>query len=228
MVEGLLSSSIIRGVEGSAAPPPLVAEQGLAAWREFRTGEIARLGGLPSAELVTQLRSGLADMRRALDRLAAAGSAVGGGWHPAGVQPLTWFPGQWLVEVALHDWDIRVAADPTARVSPLVESGLGPEIRSRMSRCFQAERAPGLNGVLAVDLGPDAATAWQARFTDGVLELIESGALPADATLHTDAGTYALVQTARRPAEQFKGTERWRVEGNAELVEQVCAAFKGY
>lgn len=229
LVEALIGGSVERGLRGDSGPPPQAAA-GLAAWQEYRAAEIARLGGLAPAELAAAFRAGLGSVEGQLARLAG-GEGLGQGlrgWHPWAIQPLEWFPGQWLVELGLHDWDIRVAADPRAEVSPAVQAGLGPEMRARMARCFRQELADGASGVVRIQLVGDRPTAWLARLAEGELTLLDDGQARPDATLEADPGTYALVQTGRRSAGDLGAGGRWRVTGDERLVEKVVAAFRGY
>ena len=231
LVEELLGGSVSRGLAGDSGPAPQ-AVGGPDAWREYRSREIARMSGLPPAELVDQLAAGLELMDEALGRLAAADAPPGpprAGWHPTrGVQPLPWFAGQWLVEIGLHDWDIRVAGDPAAEVNPAALPGLGPEMRDRMPVCFRPEPAADLIGVVRIELGGPGPLSWLARLGDGVLTLLGDGADEPDAAIRTDPGAYALVQTRRRPAAAFQDRGRWQVSGDVALAESLAAAFAGY
>lgn len=226
LVEVLLSGSITRGIKGDGGPPPEAAA-GVEAWREHRNRERTRLTGLPPGELLGQLKASFEKMRAPLASLAAADASDLQGWHPAGAQPLSWFPGQWLVELSLHDWDIRVSGDPSAAVHRAAQAGLGLEMRSRLPRCFRAERAADLHGVVRIDLSGPAPTAWLVRLADAAVEVLDDGAAQPDATIHTEPGTYALVQTSRRPAEFFKPNGRWRVAGNVSLADGLAGALSG-
>jgi uncharacterized protein (TIGR03083 family) len=227
LVQDLLGSSIARGLSGDSGPPP-EASKGVEAWRQWRSEETARLSTLAPGELLAGFRTGLETMREPLARLAAGDDGLKHGWHPAGEQPLPWFAGQWLVEVALHDWDIRVSADPGADVNPAALPGLGPEMRKRMVRCFKPEQAPGLEGIVRVDLAGPAPVAWLAQVAQGRLEVLDDGAGSPAATIHTDPGAYALVQTTRRRPDFFQERGRWQVSGDATLADRLAASFKGY
>jgi hypothetical protein len=227
LVEVLLGSSITRGLGGDSGPPPEAAG-GVEAWREQRSRERARLMSLPSPHLLDQLKASFQKMQAHLASLLAANESDRQGWHPAGAQPLSWFPGQWLVELCLHDWDIRVSGDPSAEVHPAALPGLGLEMRSRMPRCFKPERAAELQGTVRINLSGPVATAWLARVSDSRIELLDDGVAQPDATIQTDPGTYALVQTSRRPAEFFKASGRWRATGNLSLADGLAAALAGY
>jgi len=227
LVEALLGGSIRRGLGGDVSPMPQATGRP-DAWREYRAREIARLSALPRAELVDQFRSGLDAMREPLEELAAADPHPGGGWHPtAGVRPLAWFAGQWLVEIALHDWDIRVSGDPAADVNGAAWPSLGPEMRDRMPQCYQPAQTAQLSGTVLIDLGGPAPVRWLARISAGKLEIVDDGRAP-DATIRTDPGAYALAQTRRRAANLFEERGRWRLTGNRAMADQLAAAFSGY
>jgi uncharacterized protein (TIGR03083 family) len=227
LVEELLGGSITRGLQGDSGPPPQAAG-GLEGWRQWRSSEIARLGGLPPAELLGQFAAGLEPMRRALADLAATDASGKSGWHPMGVQVLSWFPGQWLVELALHDWDMRVATDPNAQVNPAALPGLGPEMRIRMPRCFKPDPGSGRRGIVRISLDGAAPVAWLAHFDPHALEVLDEGATEPAATIRTDPGSYAIVQTRRRPADFFEQRGRWRVDGDSSLADYLAASFTGY
>jgi uncharacterized protein (TIGR03083 family) len=226
LVEALLGGSVNRGLRGDNGLPPQ-ANGSLAGWRDYRAGEIRRLGGLPPSDLLTLYRSGLEAIRPALARLAAGEDHPGGGWHPWGVQSLPWFAGQWLVEVSLHDWDLRVGRDPAAEVRADSFAGLGPELRARMARCFQPDLAQGARGTVRIALDGPPAYAWLARVEASGLTPLDDGAAEPDATIATDTGRYALVQTGRRVPGDFAGPA-WRVSGDAALAERVIGALRGY
>lgn len=236
MVEELLGSSIRRGLRGDVSPRPHAFEN-RAAWVEYRGREISRLSLLPPADLCEQFRAGLEPMREALAGLAATDLPDGPGWHPGGLQPLTWFAGQWLFEVALHDWDLRVALDPGAVINPAAQPGLGPELRTRMPRYFKAAGGLGPGGAVRIELfaaggeGSPAGTlltAWLARIGDDGLELLDDESAEPRATIRSDPASYALVQTARRPAGAFQADGRWRVSGDRGLVERLVSSFAGF
>ena len=224
LVEQLLGGSTSRGLQGDSGPMS-PAIDGPEAWRAHRAREIARLSALPTGDLLEQFRTGLGPLREALGRVAGADASLRG-WHPAGTQPLAWFPGQWLVEIALHDWDLRVAADPEATVNPAAHPGLGPEMRARLPRCYKPEGGNGPSGLVWFHL--TGSTSWVARLSDGVLELVDDTAPQPDATITTDAGSFALAQTGRRPASLFAERGRWQTDGDAALAEHLAASFAGY
>lgn len=223
LVQQLLGGSVTRGLRGDPGPQPGI--DGPEAWRAYRAREITRLSALPTAELRVAFRDGLGPLRRTMAEVPGAEPSLRG-WHPAGPQLLAWFPGQWLVEVALHDWDLRVALDPEATPNQAAHSALGPEMRARLPRCYRPEDGTARDGLVRIDL--DGSTPWLARLSGGSLQTLDDGAARPDATIRTDAGSWALAQTARRPAAYFAERGRWRTSGDAALADHLAASFAGY
>ena len=221
------AGSIERGLRGDASPPAASAG-GSEAARAARMARIARLAASPPAELLGEVQRGLGRLGRALDASVAANRPETPTWHRLGLMPLAWWPGQSLVEVSLHDWDIRVATDPEALVAPVALPGLAGEMRARMLRCFKPQSPEGLDGVVRVSLVGEAPLAWLGRLQVGALEVLDDGIASPDASIETDAGSYALVQTTRRPVEWFTSRGRWQGTGDEALASRLTAAFSGY
>ena len=221
------AESVQRGLVGESGPPPEAAA-GLEAYRAYRAQRLEEQAALSPSELLAQLRQALVTLRWALLEVATDPPPSGRGWHSTGQQPLPWFAGHWLVEVSLHDWDIRVAADPDARVNPAAHLGLGPLMRERLVRCYKPGPDLEPRGVVRIALDGEAPCRWLVRLAGASAEVLDDRAGRAQATIRTNPGTYALVQTSRRPAEIFEASGRWRVEGEAALAAALAAAFKGY
>ena len=228
LVEALLGGSLNRGIQGDAGAPPNVPG-GAAGWREHRAREIARLSALPPAELLGQFRAGIGEVRQAIGRVIAGEGGDQQGWHPsAGAQPLAWFAGQWLVEIAVHDWDLRAAASRVADVAPVALPSLGPEMRDRMARCYKPAEGTAQQGTIRVSLESQQPTRWLARLADGRLEVAAEDSGRPDATIESDPGVFAIVVTGRRPAHLYRAAGRWRVSGSQDLASHLAASFCGY
>src|SRR5204863_5662803 len=127
-------------------PPPLAASEGVQAWRAARTArQQAALTQTPS-ELIAWYRRAVGALDAELDAIPSADPAARG-WHPIGSQPLAWIQDQWLFELALHDWDIRVALDSAAEVRPAVQSAFARTLPGRIGRGFGGGDDPALAGV---------------------------------------------------------------------------------
>ena len=221
------AGSVERGLRGDASPPA-TATHGPEAARAARLARIDRMATLPPAELLGEVQRGLGRLGQALEASVAANRPETPTWHRLGLMPLSWWPGQSLVEVSLHDWDIRVATDPEALVAPVALPGLAGQMRARMLRCFQPRSTEGLDGVVRVALIGETPLAWLGRLRSGTLEVLDDGVATPDASIETNAGSYALVQTTRRPAGWFASRDRWQVTGDEALASRLTTAFSGY
>ena len=99
-------------------------------------------------------------------------------------------------------------------------------MRARLNFCFKPDRAGELRGIVRVDCGPDGA--WLVRVANGQAEALDDGSSVPDATITTDGGTYALVQTGRGPASLFAERGRWQVGGDAALADGLIKSFSGF
>jgi uncharacterized protein (TIGR03083 family) len=234
LVEALLGTNVERGLRGESGPPPEAAD--LAAWRDIRARELQRLSALPPSELLAEFRAGSETMREALTRTSAPEAAGLRAWHPSGPQPIAWFAGQWLIEVGLHDWDLRVALDESAEIHQALLPSLGDQMRARVPRCYKPAQDSPANGIVRIELQPRSgvadtaapSTAWLVRLSGSSVELLDDGAATPDATIQSDPAAYALVQTGRRPASLFRQQDRWRISGQTALADQLTESFRGY
>ena len=226
-VAELLGDSIARGVAGDGGPPPLAATEGIPAWRAHRTKVMKASLSLPPAELLEWYRRAVSALNDAADAIPTAPPDAQG-WHPVGPRPLQWVVDQWLFELALHDWDIRVALDPTDEVRPAIRDAFGRTLPARIGRGFSRADDPALAGRYRVVLTGDDQYTFLLVVGDGRLEDRPDDGAPADATIRTDPHAFAMVTTNRRPIDNFEGTDRWQVEGDAERAHAFARAFSSY
>src|SRR6266540_1101806 len=153
-VAELLQDSLARGRSSDPGPPARAAAEGVQGWRAWRAGELARRAAQAPAELLDEYQVSAAQLEREFDAIAAAPPAAQA-WHPAGPRPLDWFVAQWLFELALHDWDFRVAADPSA------------DLRAGASQPSQGRCRPGSRAASAAPTTPPwrgaSGSSWRAR-----------------------------------------------------------------
>ena len=225
-VAELLSDSLARGRDGDPGPPARAAE-GIPAWRAWRAGELTRRTAQEPTEVLEQDRASHAELEREFDRIATAPSDARA-WHPAGAQPLAWFLDQWLFELALHDWDIRVASDSRAEIRPPARGAFARTLPARLGRGFGGADNPELAGRYRVELEGEAPFAWVARVGEGRVETESAEAAASDVTIRTDPPVLAVVMTNRRPVDDFEGSGRWRAAGDTTRAAAFARAFKSY
>ncbi len=226
-VADLFIDGATRGLGGDAGPPPLVAAEGIPAWRAWRASRLEEALARPPSELLADYRARRADMERLLWEAERAGPDVQA-WHPVGARSVAWWADQWLFELALHDWDMRAAADPAADLRAACLPAFARALPARLGRGFGAAADPALAGRYRVELGGDSPFSWLVRVADGQVESPSPDDGPADATIHSDPAAFALVMTNRRPVDQFAAADRWRAEGDTTRAEAFGQAFQSY
>lgn len=225
-VAELLGDSIARGIAGDSGPPPLAASEGVQAWRAHRAEVQKASLTLAPAELLEWYRRAVSALNEAADRIPSA-PADAQGWHPIGPRPLQWLVDQWLFELALHDWDIRVAFDPIDEVRAAIRDAFARTLPARVGRGFSRADDPDLAGRYRVVLTGDEPHTFLLVVGEGKVEDRPDDGASADATIRTDPHAFAMVTTNRRAIDHF-GADRWHVEGDAERAQAFALAFSSY
>jgi uncharacterized protein (TIGR03083 family) len=215
-VAELLGDGIRRGRAGDPGPPPLAATEGV---------QQEALSRSP-AEILAWYREASTMISQQLDAIPSA-PADAKGWHPIGAQPLGWVQDQWLFELALHDWDIRVALDPAAEIRPEVQSAFARTLPARLGRGFNGADDPALAGTYRVEMRCSEPYTVTFQVGGGSVAEVEAASTP-DVTIVTDPAAFALVMTNRRSVDRFAPAGRWQTDGDAEKAARFANAFKSY
>lgn len=225
-VSELLGDSLKRGQAGDPGPPP-AAKEDLLAWRAARAARLQAALTQSPAELMDWYRRGVGALTAELDAIPGADPAARA-WHPIGPQTLAWIQEQWLFEIALHDWDIRVALDPTADVRPAVQAAFARTLPGRLPRGFGTGNDPALAGSYRVELQADQPLTVTFQAGDGGLRVVPNDGAAPDVTIVSDPSAFALVCTNRRPVEPYIQAGRWQTSGDATRAAGFAEAFKSY
>jgi uncharacterized protein (TIGR03083 family) len=226
-VAELLGDSLARGRAGDPGPPPLAAAEGVQAWRAARTGRQQQALTQSPSELIAWYGRAAGAIDAELDAIPGAEPGAQG-WHPIGSRPLTWIQDQWLFELALHDWDIRVALDPSTDVRPSAQAGFARTLPGRLGRGFRGGDAPALAGVYRAELRSESPFVITMRAgSDGLTIVPDDGAAP-DVTITTDPSAFGLVCTNRRPVARFVEAGRWQTAGDEARADAFARAFGSY
>lgn len=226
-VSELLGDSLARGRAGDPGPPPLAASDGVQAWRAARTARQQEALTQSKDDLIAWYRRGVGAIDAELDAIPNA-PAGAQGWHPVGARPLAWVQDQWLFELALHDWDIRVALDSDAEVRPFVQSAFARTLPDRMGRGFGGAGDASLAGTYRVELSGDQPLVITIRVKNGALDMLPDDSATPDATIRTDPSAFGLVMTNRRPVGRYVEAGRWKTSGNTARADAFARAFKSY
>jgi uncharacterized protein (TIGR03083 family) len=226
-VAELLGDSLARGRTGDSGPPPLAAAEGVQAYRAARAVRQQEALTKSPAELFAWYRQAVVAIEAELDELPSAPPDAQG-WHPIGPRPLAWVQDQWLFEVALHDWDVRVALDPATEVRSSVQSAFARTLPGRLGRGFGGADDSAVAGTYRVELSGDAPFVISIQVGNGALTILPDDGAAPDATIRTDPSAFGLVTTNRRPVERFAEAGRWQTAGDTARAETFARAFRGY
>ena len=225
-VSELLGDSLARGRAGDPGPPPLAASDGVQAWRAARAARQQEALTQSPAELFAWYHQAVGALNAELDAIPNAAPDAQG-WHPIGSRPLAWIQDQWLFELALHDWDIRVALDPTAEVRAASQPAFGRTLPGRIGRGFGGTDDPAVAGTYRAELTGDPAYVVTIQVGNGALTIVPD-TTASDATIRTDPSAFGLVTTSRRPVGQFVEAGRWQVDGDTARADRFAHAFRSY
>jgi len=227
-VAEMLGDSVMRGRAGDPGPPPLAATEGLLAWRAARTARQQLAMTQTPPELLAWYATATAALSAALDGISSATPGAQG-WHPVGPRPLAWIQDQWLFELALHDWDIRVALDPNAEIRTEAQATFARTLPDRLGRGFSGADDAALAGTYRVEVQGSEPLVVTITVGSGAVDVVDAaaGGTP-DVTVHTDPTAFGLVVTNRRPVEQFQGAGRWEASGDAAKADGFARAFTSY
>jgi uncharacterized protein (TIGR03083 family) len=225
-VAELLGDSVARGRMGDPGPPPLAAAEGVHAWRAARTERQQLALTQTPEELLAWYRQATDAIHAELELIPSA-PVDSEGWHPVGARPLSWVQDQWLFELALHDWDIRVALDPAAEIRTETQAAFARTLPGRLGRGFSGADNPALAGTYEVQMQASEPLTITIAVGGGSVDIVEGAGAP-DVIIVTDPSAFGLVVTNRRQLERFSEAGRWQVIGDADRAEGFARAFTSY
>ena len=143
-------------------------------------------------------------------------------WHPRGLVPIRGWVGMRIIELGVHDWDIRQPNEAGAGLSPTVLPAL-LEVLPDMQTQFLGQRAGAdLAGTFGFHAGDKA---WGIRLQDGATSYLPQIPSDCDASLHTDAESMVLLTMGRVDLEAKRAGGSLSVTGDVGKGEQLCATL---
>ena len=143
-------------------------------------------------------------------------------WHPRGLVPIRGWVGMRLIELGVHDWDIRQPNESAAGLSPTVLPAL-LEVLPDMQAQFLGQRAGAdLAGTFGFHAG---GSAWGIRLHEGTASYLPQAPPDCDAALHTDAESMILLTMGRVGLEAKRAAGALTVSGDPGKGEQLCATL---
>ena len=143
-------------------------------------------------------------------------------WHPRGLVPIRGWIGMRIIELGVHEWDIRQPNETDAGLSPTVLPGL-LEVLPDMQAQFLGQRAGAdLTGTFGFHAGDKA---WGIRLQDGTASYLPQVPSNCDAGLYADAESMILLTMGRVGLEAKQASGSLSVTGDADKGQQVCATL---
>lgn len=143
-------------------------------------------------------------------------------WHPRGLVPIEGWVGMRLIELGIHDWDIRQPHESEAGLSPTVLPAL-LEVLPDMQTQFLTQRADNdLAGTFGFQAG---AAAWGIRLHEGTASCLPEAPSDGDACLHVDAESMILLTMGRADLETKRASGALTVTGDADKGQRLCATL---
>ncbi len=143
-------------------------------------------------------------------------------WHPRGLVPIDGWIGMRLIELGIHDWDIRQPHEPDAGLSFIVLPAL-LEVLPDMQTQFLGQRA---SDDLAGTFGFQAdGVAWGIRLHEGAASCLPDMPSDCDVCLHANAESMILLTMGRADPGAKRASGALTVTGDFETGQQLCATL---
>ena len=143
-------------------------------------------------------------------------------WHPRGLVPIEGWIGMRLIELGIHDWDIRQPHEPNAGLSPTVVPALLAALPDMQTQFLTQRAGSDLVGTFGFQAG-DAS--WGIRLDGGAATYLPEAPSDGDARLHADAESMILLTMGRADLEAKRSSGALAVTGDADKGQQLCATL---
>jgi uncharacterized protein (TIGR03083 family) len=143
-------------------------------------------------------------------------------WHPRGLIPIGSWVGMRLLELVIHDWDIRQPHEDPAHLAPTALPTMLTTL-PEMHRQFLAQRlTEGLDGLHVLQAG---GTVWAFRIQGKTVTSLPQAPTIYDTCLSADTETLILLSVGRADAAAKQRNGDLTVSGNSAKVQQLCATL---
>lgn len=192
-----------------------------AEFRATRQAAIQKLldGGPPA--LLEGFAQASAQLQTVLESLQEADLAKVA-WHPRGLVPIGAWIGMRLIELGIHDWDIRQPHEAPAPLSPTIVPALLSVIPEMQWQFLQQRYAEGLDGVYILRTGD---TGWGFTVHGQTVTYLSTPPAAYDATVITDADSLILLTVGRADSQAKLRSAALTMTGNAAKGQQLCATL---
>ena len=143
-------------------------------------------------------------------------------WHPRGLVPIEGWIGMRLIELGVHDWDIRQPHEPNAGLSPTVVPALLAVLADMQTQFLSQRAGDDLAGTFGFQAG---GASWGIRLHGGTASYLPEAPSDCDACLHADAESMILLTMGRADPEAKQTGGALTATGDAGKGQQLCAVL---
>jgi uncharacterized protein (TIGR03083 family) len=210
-------NSTKRALEG-LPPEPLYGKDAKEFWA-IRKVKGEELMALPRAEMMDIFDSTSAALQKTLEDIAAE-DLDKIGYHPRGLTPVKAWIGMRLVELVIHDWDVRFAKEPGCRVNPEGVEGMFVFVPDFIVRLFNGrESHPFESRFHFRSTGPDRE--WTVEVAGDKASVSSEISGSYDAIIEADGEAHLLLPYGRLKRASAEEKGRLRIEGDPAAAENL-------
>jgi len=215
------ANSIRRALEGLPPEPPYGADA--KEFQAMRKEKGDKLLAGPRPALMDAFEASAREVQGALD--AAREADLGKlGWHPRGLTPVDAWIGLRLVELVVHDWDIRFGSDPKARPAAPGVEGMLTFLPATQCRHFSVREKPALGArFLFRTTRPERA--WTMIAEGGKASFTPDAGGPHAASIAADAEALLFLNYGRLARGEAEKAGKLKAEGDLALADELLGVL---
>jgi len=210
-------NSIRRAIDGLPSEPPYGKDA-----KEFwaiRKVKGEELMALPRGEMMDIYDASSAKLQKELERITA-GDLDKLGYNPRGLNAVKAWIGMRLVELVVHDWDVRQGGDSGSRVTPPGVEGMIVFIPGFVVRIFNMrDKQPFAGRFRFRPADPDLEWTLEVEGEKAAVSPEVSGEYHA--TIEADGEAHLMLPYGRLNREKAEAEGRLRVEGDLALADKL-------
>ncbi len=210
-------NSIRRAIDGLPSEPPYGKDS-----KEFwaiRKVKGDELMALPRGEMMDIFDFSAAKLQIELERITD-GDLDKLGYHPRGLNDIKAWIGMRLVELVVHDWDVRRGLDTDSRVTPQGVEGMIVFMPGFVVRLFNLrDKQPFAGRFHFRSAGPDLEWTLEVDGEKAAASPEISGEYQA--TIEADGEAHLLLPYGRLNRDEAEAEDRLRVEGDLSLADKL-------
>ncbi len=199
-------------------PKPAWDVKDLAEFRQVRGDAGRKLIAAGSAALIDGFEQEAAKLQAVFASLQA-GDLSQSAWHPRGLVPIGSWIGMRLIELAIHDWDIRQPHEASTALTPEALPGLLTVLPEMQLQFLSQRVTDGLDGTHVLQAG-DAS--WAFRVAGNAVTYESQAPSVFDTCVRGDAQRLILLTMGRDDLAEAQQSGALTLTGNREKSQLLC------